>query len=208
MILLGVALGIAILCFVSAGDIYDYQDSVDGVHLPSVDAIVVLAGGRGRIAQAGDRWYRYWELSRVPWAGTRPKAAERPTPLLYFSGTGPKTTWPSLRKQMRPGILPAISAQNVILETESENTVENAIWAARYAKERGWQSVLLITSRYHMKRSRHIFSTLVPVHLETLSVYQEPFEPGEWRDGLHGIRVTMLEYLKYLYYTKIWRNGR
>src|SRR5690348_11457137 len=54
-------LGIA---YYSAGEIYEYQDTVDGAHLPNIDAIVCLAGGRGRIAAAGDLWYRYWERAR------------------------------------------------------------------------------------------------------------------------------------------------
>src|SRR3954468_23943056 len=67
--LLGMALGVLTLAFVLAGDIYEYQDTVDGVHLPEVDAIVCLAGGRGRIMAAGDIWYRYWELSQTPIRG-------------------------------------------------------------------------------------------------------------------------------------------
>ena len=45
-------LGALALAYVMAGDIYEYQDTVDGVHLPEVDAIVCLAGGRGRAAEA------------------------------------------------------------------------------------------------------------------------------------------------------------
>ena len=56
LIALGMALGSLLLAYLSAGEIYEYQDSVDGVHLPPVDAIVCLAGGRGRIAAAGDIW--------------------------------------------------------------------------------------------------------------------------------------------------------
>ena len=37
--------GLLVLPLLLAGEIYDYQDTVDGVRLPSVDAIVVLAGG-------------------------------------------------------------------------------------------------------------------------------------------------------------------
>src|SRR3954468_24192617 len=68
-LLLGMALGILSLAFVLAGDIYEYQDTVDGVHLPPVDAVICLAGGRGRIQAAGDIWYRYWELTQEPVKG-------------------------------------------------------------------------------------------------------------------------------------------
>ena len=51
---LGMVVGALLLASILAGEIYDYQDTVDGVHLPKVDAIVVLAGGKGRISAAGD----------------------------------------------------------------------------------------------------------------------------------------------------------
>jgi uncharacterized SAM-binding protein YcdF (DUF218 family) len=196
----------------SAGSIYTYQDTVDGVRLPPVDAIVVLAGGRGRIAVAGDLWNRYREL-------LRPGAP----PVLYFSGVGPQTTFGLIQGQLRPGVTEVIRAEQVVVENESSNTEENALWLARYARERGWTRVLLVTSSYHMKRARLIFSTVLadearrrnamrsldraslqPVAVETLSVYQEPFEPGEWLTSLHGARVTLTEYLKWVYYTRFW----
>jgi uncharacterized SAM-binding protein YcdF (DUF218 family) len=80
---------------------------------------------------------------------------------------------------------------------------------ARYAKQRDWDRILLMTSPYHMKRSRYIFDAVlknedVPLDIETLSVYQEPFEPGEWKNSLHGIRVTVTEFLKEAYYRNFW----
>jgi uncharacterized SAM-binding protein YcdF (DUF218 family) len=202
-------LGGLVLAFVSAGEIYDYQDSVDGVHLPRVDAIVCLAGGRGRIAAAGDLWYRYWELSRAPVRGAGQNPAPAKPPVLYLSGMGPQANWGVLTRQVRIGVLQALRPENVVLETASVNTEENARWVARYAKQRGWERILLVTSRYHMRRARGIFGRVLaaegaPLAIETLSVYQEPFEPGEWREGVHGIRVTLTEYLKWLYYQAVW----
>jgi hypothetical protein len=187
-----------------AGEIYDYTDSVDGVNLPAVDAVVCLAGGRGRIASAGDVWYRYWELAHSPQVG----AVARPrVPVLFLSGMGERASLQTVRALVRPGVVPALSPSQVIVETESTNTVENARHFARYARERGWKRVLLITSRYHMRRSRLIFEQVLsrglPDQIETLSVYQEPFEPGEWREDWHGIRVTLTEYFKWLYYRAV-----
>jgi uncharacterized SAM-binding protein YcdF (DUF218 family) len=123
---------------------------------------------------------------------------------------GRGSTWAAFSHQLRRGVLDAIKPENVVLETESYNTEANARWLSSYAKEHHWERVLLITSRYHMKRSKLIFESVMraekaPVQIETLSVFTEPFEPGEWREGLHGIRVTMLEYLKWIYYKFIWK---
>lgn len=209
-LLLGMTLGALALAYVLAGDIYEYQDTVDGVHLPDVDAIVCLAGGRGRIAAAGDIWYRYFELSHTPFVGAGASPYPGQTPLLYISGMGPQSTWKALTRQLRRGVLEVVRPENVVLETESVNTETNAIYVARYAKQRGWERILLITSPYHMKRARFMFEGVlraqgVAMDIETLSVYQEPFEPGEWRGGFHGIRVTMTEFLKWVYYKSFWR---
>ena len=196
-LLSGMAIGAFLLAYISAGEIYDYQDTVDGTHLPKVDAIVCLAGGRGRIAAAGDLWYRYWES-----AGP----AKVEPPILYISGMGKKSDWKVLTKQVRRGVLEVLQQKDVVLETESSNTEENALWLVKYAQEKGWTRILLVTSRYHMRRAKLIFDQTVDPQLtpqltiETLSVYQEPFEPDEWRVAFHGIKVTIGEYLKWLYY--------
>ena len=209
----GVVLGILALTFVLAGEIYDYQDSVDGVHLPRVDAIVCLAGGRGRIAAAGDIWYRYWEVSHIPLKAAGPDPVPEKPPVFYISGMGHQSNWKAFAHQLRRGVLQVIHPDDVVLETESSNTPANARYLARYAYEHNWERILLITSRYHMKRARFIFENILaekpegysrPIGIETLSVYQEPFEPGEWISGFHGIRVTMIEYLKWVYYKKLW----
>src|SRR5271155_5726225 len=80
-LLAGMAIGVLGLAFFLANEIYEYQDTVDGVHLPEVDAIVCLAGGRGRIAAAGDIWYRYHEANQ-----------KKGVPILYISGMGPRST--------------------------------------------------------------------------------------------------------------------
>ncbi len=209
----GMAIGALALAYALAGEIYDYQDTLDGVHLPKVDAIICLAGGRGRIAAAGDIWYRYWEDAQhpVPGAPAHPDPAN--PPILYFSGVGPNSKWNILGKSLRRGVWGVIKPENVILENKSEDTQSNAEWVARYARERGWERILLITSRYHMRRSKLIFERVFtkaqlahPIAIETFSVYQEPFEPGEWRSALHGVRVTVWEYLKWIYYRSIWKS--
>ena len=194
-------LGIWGLVFISAGEIYDYQDTLDGALLPPVDVIVCLAGGRGRISASGDIWYRYWELAQT--------TKDLKVPTLYISGMGQNSGWNALARQLRPGVLKVLSPKDVVLENESSNTEANARWLGKKSKEHRWQRILLMTSRYHMRRARLIFGRILkfmqlPIEVETLSVYQEPFEPGEWREGLNGIRVTMVEYMKWIYYKTLW----
>jgi uncharacterized SAM-binding protein YcdF (DUF218 family) len=194
----GMVVGALLLASVMAGEIYEYQDTVDGVHLPQVDAIVVLAGGRGRISTAGDLWNRY-----------REQFPKDQVPVLYVSGMGHQSSWSSFARQLRRGVLEVIRPENVVLETESMNTEENARWLVRTVKQRGWKKILLTTSSYHMKRARMMldetFRSLgTPVAIETLSIYQDPFEQAEWRSSFIGFRVTLIEYIKLIYYKHFW----
>src|SRR4051812_38525332 len=100
-LLLGICIGALALPYILAGEIYEYQDTFDGAHLPPVDAIVCLAGGRGRIAGAGDLWYQYWDAAHQVRTGEMPPI--HPVPVLYFSGVGPQLNWTSFLKRLRSG---------------------------------------------------------------------------------------------------------
>jgi uncharacterized SAM-binding protein YcdF (DUF218 family) len=202
--LLGLLTGVLLFTFFKAGTIYEYQDTLDGAYLPPADAIVVLAGGRGRISAAGDFWFRYYEREET--------GAGEPAPMLYISGMGPNSNWATFEKSVRPGVLKAMKPSNVVLEVESRNTEENALWVVKNARLRGWKRLVLMTSPYHMRRSRHIFAkvleqTDLKLEVDTLTIYQEAFSAEEWRESINGIRVTMFEYLKWLYYTTFWQPG-
>ena len=203
LLLATVTVGCGIWLMGAADAVYDDLDTVDGVHLPEVQAIVCLAGGRGRISAAGDLWYRYWE-----------RGGKGRVPVLYFSGLGARSDWSTIQRQLRPGVREVLTPDQVILETQSINTEDNAQWLLQYILEKQWNSVLLVTSRYHMRRARLIVERLAGAssqerggatfRLETLSVYQEPFEPGEWTESLQGIQVTFTEFFKWLYYRHLW----
>lgn len=201
LLLSGILIGILGFAFLLAGDIYDFSDSANSAHLPPVDAIVCLGGGRGRISAAGDIWYQYW-LEKKALSQTPPAS---PPPILYFAGMGKQATWSLISRQVRRSVLQVIRPQDVVIETESSNTDANAQWLGRYAKEQNWKRILLVTSTYHMKRARFLFEKILrsqgyPVEIQTFSVSQEPFNPRDWRKDLVGIRVTVLEYLKWIYY--------
>ncbi len=200
--LAGFVLGVFALAMMNAQVLYEDLDTFDGTALPEVDAVVVLAGGRGRIAAAGDIWYRYFEDAREPEKGRR-------VPVFYVSGMGPKSRWSALESQVRRGIAPLLQQETVVLETESGDTVENAVWLVRHASKHSWKRILLMTSSYHMARSRYIFERIMeqeryPMVIETLSVFQDPFSRQEWSSDLNGIRITLTEYFKLLYFKTFW----
>lgn len=194
-----------IIVYTLAGGIYQYSDSVQFDHPPEVDVIICLGGGRGRLTAAGELWYRYWQLAQEK---------QISIPILYLSGMGPQANWTVLSRQIRPAILQKIRPENVIIEKESSNTDANARWFARYAQPKQWHHVLLVTSSYHMKRAHYIFNRVLneglskdqpPIAIETLSIAQDPFTPQLWRSEATGIRVTLWEYFKWVYYYLVWK---
>lgn len=200
-LLLGVVLGAGLLSFSAAGLIYDYQDTVQEDVLPDADVIVCLAGGRGRIKAAGDLWYRYWVRKQVDQSERIPK--------LFVSGMGEKADWTVFSSQVSPEILERLKPSQVILETESKNTYENAEWFVERAQKHKWSRVVLVTASYHMRRAKYIFEKRLREkqkrsEIYTFSVHQSPFSSEEWIKDINGIRVTVTEFIKWISYRTYW----
>lgn len=62
-----------------------------------------------------------------------------------------------------------IDPSRIILEEQARNTHENALYADRIVKERGFEKVLMVTSAYHMRRARECFNA-VGMQVDTLAV--------------------------------------
>ena len=144
--------------------------------LVKADAIVVLAGGKGRVEE-GVRLYR-----------------EHRANYLFLIGVDP-----SVRKsdfyRPRPG---DPSPDGVILERASRNTLENAMLGREVILRRPVSSVLLITSRYHMKRAAILFRNALP---KDLAIYPYPVDTRNLKEAWwnHGGSFYLLfsEFYKY-----------
>ncbi|MDA8413146.1 MAG: YdcF family protein [Desulfobacteraceae bacterium] len=144
--------------------------------LVKADAIVVLAGGKGRVDE-GVRLYR-----------------EHRANYLFLIGVDP-----SVRKsdfyRPRPG---DPSPDGVILERASRNTLENAMLGREVILRRPVSSVLLITSRYHMKRAAILFRNALP---KDLAIYPYPVDTRNLKEAWwnHGGSFYLLfsEFYKY-----------
>lgn len=104
------------------------------------DAIVVLAGGKGRVEEG----VRLFRASRAKF--------------LFFVGVDPSVRKSDLYRPKHGDP----SADNVILENASRNTLENSIYGRDLIVRSGVHSVLLLTSRYHLKRASILFSNSLP----------------------------------------------
>ena len=105
--------------------------------VPATDAIVALTGGEGRIERAA--------------ALLADKKGKR----LLIAGADP-----SVRKEdliRRLGGKPGLAACCVDLGSESVDTRSNAEEAKRWLDRRGFSSLRLVTSDWHMRRARYEF---------------------------------------------------
>jgi uncharacterized SAM-binding protein YcdF (DUF218 family) len=140
------------------------------------DAIVVLAGGKGRVEEG----VRLFKSSRATF--------------LLFIGVDP-----SVRKSdlYRPNHGDP-SAENVILEKASRNTLENSIFGRDVIVQSGAHTVLLITSRYHLKRASILFRnslpkdvTIIPYPVDTVNLKE-----SWWSHG-GSFQLLFREFYKY-----------
>ncbi|MGH1419689.1 MAG: YdcF family protein [Hyphomicrobiaceae bacterium] len=148
-------------------------------HGASADGIVVLTGGKQRLA-AGSRLLKL-------------KRGKR----LLISGVNPRTSKRTLAK-----ILQLDDAQFeccVDLGYEARNTLGNAQEASNWARERNFRSLIVVTSSYHMPRSLAELSRRMPdTKLIAHPVTPEHFKTTVWWLNPRATRVILTEYLKYL----------
>ena len=167
------------------------QRAVEQQYLPPAslspaDAIVVLGGGTESAAPprtsvevngagdrviAGVRLYReaaapYVVLSggNITWVSSRPSTpASEMAELMEFMG---------------------VPADALVLQGESQNTHEDAVYSAELLKERQAKTIILVTSALHMPRSVALFEK------QGFEVIPYPVDYGvtdyEWNDLWHG----------------------
>jgi uncharacterized SAM-binding protein YcdF (DUF218 family) len=140
------------------------------------DAIVVLTGGKGRVEEG----VRLFRDSRAEF--------------LFFVGVDPSVVKSDLYRP-RPGDPPA---EKVILEKSSRNTLENSIFGRDLLMRSGVRSILLITSRYHLKRASILFRnslpadiTIIPYPVDTVNLKE-----SWWSHG-GSFQLLFREFYKY-----------
>jgi len=62
-----------------------------------------------------------------------------------------------------------VDGDRIVLEERARNTRENAVYSAEIIRARGWKSILVVTSAFHMKRSLECFEA-VDLQVDTYQV--------------------------------------
>ena len=141
------------------------------------DGIVVLTGGASRIEDAIDL------LARG--SGQR----------LLISGVNPMTSEREIAR-LRPEH-EKIIACCVDLDHAAVNTITNATETRRWVMDRGFKSLIVVTSNYHMPRAMTELSNQLPeIELIEFPVVSDQLKAG-WTHG-PTLRLLFTEYVKYV----------
>lgn len=163
----------------------------------AADAIVVLAGGVGESGQAGGGYQE-----RVK------RAVE-----LYDSGFAPRMVFESgyafaFREAeiMRDLALSLdVPDSAIILETTGVNTYDQVVKVRAVLAERGWRSILLVSSPYHMRRAVSVWRKQAPdVRVVPTPVSQSQFYAHDQGANLDQLRGLAREYAALVWY---WWKG-
>jgi uncharacterized SAM-binding protein YcdF (DUF218 family) len=73
---------------------------------------------------------------------------------------------------------------------DAENTREEAVALRRLAGEKGWKSVVVVTSNYHTRRVRYIFQKVFPraIEVSVASARDGSFDPEHWWERRKSVK--------------------
>jgi len=144
------------------------------------DGIVVLTGGASRVADAVELL-----------------AAGRGRRLL-ITGVNPSTNQGGLSRAVP--LHEKFITCCVDLDHSAINTVGNAVETRRWARQRGFRSLIVVTSNYHMPRALAELGHQMPdVTLIPFPVVTEKRRAEPWWSNAASARLLFSEYLKYIY---------
>lgn len=90
----------------------------------------------------------------------------------------------------------------IVIEDQSRNTFENAVYTGRIMRERHWRRVTIVTDAFHMRRALYVFRRL-GLTVESAPVPRPPnMAAGAWY-GAHGRELA-----QWLYSAWLFRIGR
>ncbi len=146
----------------------------------SADGIVVLTGGTSRVTD-----------------GLELLAAGRGKRLL-ITGVNPGTTTSDIARQVIG--YDRFLACCVDLDYSAINTLGNAVGTRHWAIDRGFRSLIIVTSAYHMPRARaEIAHQLPDVALIPFPVVSDRLRVEPWWSNGTTTRLVLSEYFKYLF---------
>ncbi|MDD4878951.1 MAG: ElyC/SanA/YdcF family protein [Candidatus Omnitrophica bacterium] len=171
------------------------------------DAIVVFAGGVGESGEAGQGY-----LERVEYAVELYKAGFAKN-IVFSSGYMYIFKEPLVMKALAVSL--GVPAEAIMLEDRARNTYENVKFSEKILQDKKWDSILLVSSPYHMRRVSMVFKkTGEKIEVAYTPIPQSSFyshktanyySGGNWKQiDLRQIEGILREYSAIAYY---WWKG-
>lgn len=111
---------------------------------------------------------------------------------------------PEAEVMRRQALSLGFSEDALVIEDKSQTTVENAQLTKILLKERGIQSIILVTSAYHSRRARRIFRDELGADIHISVQPSKPINhPLLWMIDAEEKQVVQYEYRNWLLY---WLN--
>lgn len=163
--------------------------------LPSASAVVVLGGafssGNGRFTypSASGSVDRYWHAARIFHAGKAPL-------VVLSGGRQPNlTAGPSEAEAGRLFLIDmGVPPSAIILDTQALTTRENAVNIAAIVDSRGLESLLVVTSASHMRRSMNslarVDAHLIPAATDFNALEKMPYRIRHFLPSASGLAMT------------------
>lgn len=150
------------------------------------DVIVVLAGGDGSRTAYGAKLFKNGYAEKIIFSGGT----------LYH-----KYTAAELMKEH--AIELGIPENKIISETKAESTYTNAIYIKDLLEKNHYNSAIIVSSNYHMRRVRYIFEKTFEnssIKLTYCKANDPEFNPEKWYKTNDSILLLINEYIKYIGY--------
>jgi uncharacterized SAM-binding protein YcdF (DUF218 family) len=177
-----VVAGLAIVFVATAAGFVGFLSQLRGAEVePSgrADGIVVLTGGSSRVSDA-------MELLANGY-GKR----------LLISGVHPTNAASDISRSLSDN--QSLLGCCVDLDRSAVNTRSNAAETRRWAHERGFKSLIVVTSNYHMPRAIVELSHAMPdIRLIPFVVVGEKWRDEPWWTSGATVRLLLSEYVKYV----------
>lgn len=96
-----------------------------------------------------------------------------------------------------------VDRQNIEIIQEGTSTYEEAEIISRYAQEKGWNQVMIISSAFHTRRVNNVFkkrfrNTGIEINIHSAPPVQYSIE--SWWEKEEGLMSVYSEYVKLIYY--------
>jgi uncharacterized SAM-binding protein YcdF (DUF218 family) len=162
-----------------------------------VDAIVVFGGGVGETGSPGKS-----TIERARYAAEFYKDGYADK--IIFS-SGYTYRYNDAENMRLIALSVGVADKDIILEQNANSTYENVIFSKRILDRNKWDSILLVSSPYNMRRAYLVFNRW----RGTLQIFYRPVQESQFYDRSYGVnweqmKAIMHEYLGIMYY---WFKG-